>query len=53
MNRDALKTGYTTAHQYNLYYKAKDIRRKDEEKHRFKLCPPKVPADFTYGIKTR
>ncbi|XP_010142561.1 PREDICTED: uncharacterized protein C9orf171 homolog, partial [Buceros rhinoceros silvestris] len=53
MNRDALKAGYTTAHQFNLYYKAKDIRRKDEEKNRFKICPPKAPAGFTYGIKTR
>lgn len=53
MNRGALKAGYTTAHEFNLYYKAKDIRRKDDEYSRFKRCPPKVPADFTYGITAR
>ncbi|NWR63558.1 CFA77 protein, partial [Bucorvus abyssinicus] len=53
MNRGALKAGYTTAHEFNLYYKAKDIRRKDEDNNRFKICPPKAPADMTYGIKTR
>ncbi|XP_054076222.1 cilia- and flagella-associated protein 77 [Rissa tridactyla] len=53
MNRGALKAGYTTAHEFNLYYKAKDIRRKDDEHSRFKRSPPKVPADFTYGITSR
>ncbi|XP_059685031.1 cilia- and flagella-associated protein 77 [Gavia stellata] len=53
MNRGALKAGYTTAHEFNLYYKAKDIRRKDDECSRFKRCPPKVPADLTYGITAR
>ncbi|XP_072739192.1 cilia- and flagella-associated protein 77 [Ciconia boyciana] len=53
MNRGALKAGYTTAHEFNLYYKAKDIRRKDDEYSRFKKCPPKVPADLTYGITAR
>ncbi|KAF1505658.1 Cilia- and flagella-associated protein 77, partial [Megadyptes antipodes antipodes] len=36
MNRGALKAGYTTAHEFNLYYNAKDIRRKDDEYSRFK-----------------
>ncbi|CAM9670360.1 unnamed protein product [Bubo scandiacus] len=53
MNRGALKAGYTTAHEFNLYYKAKDIRRKNEEHSHFKRCPPEVPADLTYGITTR
>ncbi|KAM4647192.1 cilia- and flagella-associated protein 77 [Amazona ochrocephala] len=53
MNRGALKAGYTTAREYNLYYKAKDIRRKDDENSRFNKCPPELPADMTYGIKTR
>uniref|UniRef100_A0A8C8B0U5 Cilia and flagella associated protein 77 n=1 Tax=Otus sunia TaxID=257818 RepID=A0A8C8B0U5_9STRI len=53
MNRGALKAGYTTAHEFNLYYKAKDIRRKNEERSHFKRCPPEVPADLTYGITTR
>ncbi|XP_032867964.2 cilia- and flagella-associated protein 77 [Tyto alba] len=53
MNRGALKAGYTTAHEFNLYYKAKDIRRKNDEYSYFKKCPPKLPADFTYGITTR
>ncbi|NWX48113.1 CFA77 protein, partial [Steatornis caripensis] len=53
MNRDALKAGYTTAREFNLYYKAKDIRRKDNEYSRFNRAPPKVPPDMTYGISTR
>ncbi|XP_035197597.1 cilia- and flagella-associated protein 77 [Oxyura jamaicensis] len=53
MNRGALKAGYTTAREFNLYYKAKDIRRKDDEYSRFKRSPPKVPADMTYGIPAR
>uniref|UniRef100_A0A8C4XMR7 Cilia and flagella associated protein 77 n=1 Tax=Falco tinnunculus TaxID=100819 RepID=A0A8C4XMR7_FALTI len=53
MNRGALKAGYTTAHEFNLYYKAKDIRLKDDKPSRFKKCPPEVPADFTYGITAR
>uniref|UniRef100_A0A8B9NJB8 Cilia and flagella associated protein 77 n=1 Tax=Accipiter nisus TaxID=211598 RepID=A0A8B9NJB8_9AVES len=53
MNRGALKAGYTTARELNLYYKAKDIRCKDDEYNRFKRCPPKVPADLTYGITAR
>ncbi|NXY46368.1 CFA77 protein, partial [Ceuthmochares aereus] len=51
MNRGALKAGYTTAREFNLYYKAKDIRRKDEC-NPFK-SPPKLPADFTYGVRSR
>ncbi|NXI71263.1 CFA77 protein, partial [Anseranas semipalmata] len=53
MNRGALKAGNTTAREYNLYYKAKDIRRKDDEYSRFRRSPPKVPADMTYGIPAR
>ncbi|NWW94887.1 CFA77 protein, partial [Rhynochetos jubatus] len=36
MNRGALKAGYSTAHEFNLYYKANDIRCKDYERSRFK-----------------
>ncbi|XP_062447297.1 cilia- and flagella-associated protein 77 [Rhea pennata] len=53
MNCGALKAGYTTAHEFNLYYGAKDIRRKADEESRFKRGPPKVPADMTYGIVSR
>ncbi|KFP31163.1 Uncharacterized protein C9orf171, partial [Colius striatus] len=53
MNRGALKAGYTTAHEFNLYYKAKDIRCKPEEYIHLKRDPPKVPADMTYGVTTR
>lgn len=53
MNRGALKAGYTTAREYNLYYKEKDIRCKDDENSRFNKCPPELPADMTYGIKTQ
>ncbi|KAM9256631.1 cilia- and flagella-associated protein 77 [Cariama cristata] len=53
MNRGALKAGYTTAREFNLYYKAKDIRHKDVEHSQFKRCPPKVPADLAYGITAR
>uniref|UniRef100_A0A8B9PK13 Cilia and flagella associated protein 77 n=1 Tax=Apteryx owenii TaxID=8824 RepID=A0A8B9PK13_APTOW len=53
MNCGALKAGYTTAHEFNLYYKAKDIHRKADEESRFKRGPPKVPADMTYGIVSR
>uniref|UniRef100_U3J9V8 Cilia and flagella associated protein 77 n=1 Tax=Anas platyrhynchos platyrhynchos TaxID=8840 RepID=U3J9V8_ANAPP len=53
MNRGALKAGYTTAREFNLYYKAKDIRRKDDEYSRFRRSPPKVPADMTYGMPAR
>ncbi|NXT73366.1 CFA77 protein, partial [Zapornia atra] len=53
MNRGALKAGYTTAHEFNLYYKAKDIRRKDDNYSHFKRSLPKVPADMTFGITAR
>ncbi|OXB69088.1 hypothetical protein ASZ78_009564 [Callipepla squamata] len=53
MNRGALKAGYTTAREFNLYYKAKDIRRKEDEYSRFKRSPPPVPADMTYGVPSR
>lgn len=53
MNRGALKAGYTTAREFNLYYKAKDIRCKDDEYSRFRRSPPHVPADRTYGIPAR
>uniref|UniRef100_A0A669Q6K2 Cilia- and flagella-associated protein 77 n=1 Tax=Phasianus colchicus TaxID=9054 RepID=A0A669Q6K2_PHACC len=53
MNRGALKAGYTTAREFNLYYKAKDIRCKDDEYSRFRRSPPHVPADRTYGIPVR
>ncbi|XP_021269204.1 cilia- and flagella-associated protein 77 isoform X3 [Numida meleagris] len=53
MNRGALKAGCTTARQFNLYYKAKDIRRKDDEYSRLRRSPPHVPADMTYGIPAR
>ncbi|XP_068770872.1 cilia- and flagella-associated protein 77 [Struthio camelus] len=53
MNCGALKAGCTTAHEFNLYYEAKDIRCKVDEESRFKRGPPKVPADMTYGIVSR
>ncbi|XP_010183962.1 PREDICTED: uncharacterized protein C9orf171 homolog, partial [Mesitornis unicolor] len=53
MNRGALKAGYTTAREFNLYYKAKDIRRKDAGYNRFDRSPPKVPPDMTYGVPPR
>ncbi|NWX06533.1 CFA77 protein, partial [Caloenas nicobarica] len=53
MNRGALKAGYTTAREYNLYYKDKDIRRKEEECTRLKKGPLKLPADMTFGIPAR
>ncbi|KAM8796640.1 cilia- and flagella-associated protein 77 [Eudromia elegans] len=53
MNCGALRAGYATAHEFNLFYKAKDIRQKADEESRFKRGPPKVPADMTYGIVSR
>ncbi|NXF29936.1 CFA77 protein, partial [Nyctibius bracteatus] len=53
MNRGALKAGCTTAREYNLYYKAKDIRCKDEKRSQLKRGPPKLPADMTFGIRAR
>ncbi|XP_065275108.1 cilia- and flagella-associated protein 77 [Emys orbicularis] len=53
MNREALKAGYVTAHEYNLYRQLKDIRCKEDNDSRFKRAPPKVPPDMTYGILAR
>ncbi|XP_008943850.1 PREDICTED: uncharacterized protein C9orf171 homolog, partial [Merops nubicus] len=53
MNRGAVKAGYTTAREFNSYYKAKDIRCKVEEYSQLKRGPPKLPADITYGIPPR
>ncbi|NXX41038.1 CFA77 protein, partial [Tricholaema leucomelas] len=53
MNRGALRAGYTTARQFNLYYKAKDICCKAEEYNHLQRSPPKLPADLTYGITPR
>ncbi|XP_009894571.2 cilia- and flagella-associated protein 77 [Dryobates pubescens] len=53
MNRGALRAGCTTARDFNLYYKAKDIRRKGEEYSHLQRGPPKLPADFTFGIPPR
>ncbi|NXX91875.1 CFA77 protein, partial [Centropus bengalensis] len=51
MNRGAVKAGHTTAREFYLYYKAKDIRCKDQCT-RFR-SPPNLPADFTFGLKPR
>ncbi|NXL62752.1 CFA77 protein, partial [Chordeiles acutipennis] len=53
MNCGAVKAGYTTAHEFNLYYKAKDIRCRDVNYCRVKRSSPKAPADMTFGITTR
>ncbi|XP_065593467.1 cilia- and flagella-associated protein 77 [Cyrtonyx montezumae] len=53
MNRGALKAGYSTAREFNLYYKAKDIRLKEDEYRCFRRSPPRVPADRTYGAPAR
>uniref|UniRef100_A0A452HP17 Cilia and flagella associated protein 77 n=1 Tax=Gopherus agassizii TaxID=38772 RepID=A0A452HP17_9SAUR len=53
MNRGALKAGYVTAHEYNLYRQLKDIRCNEDNESRFKRAPPKVPPDMTYGILAR
>ncbi|XP_009997281.1 PREDICTED: uncharacterized protein C9orf171 homolog [Chaetura pelagica] len=50
MNIAALKDGCRTAHEFNLYYKAKDTRCKRDDSRR---RPPKLPADMTYGKPTR
>ncbi|KAM9371058.1 cilia- and flagella-associated protein 77 [Phaethornis superciliosus] len=51
MNRGALRDGCTTAREFHLYCKTKDIRRKSDKS--FKTSPPKVLPDMTYGIPTR
>ncbi|NXP55204.1 CFA77 protein, partial [Heliornis fulica] len=53
MNRGALRAGYSTARDFNLYYRAKDIRCKDHEHSHTKRCAPKIPADMTFGITAR
>ncbi|NWI69003.1 CFA77 protein, partial [Todus mexicanus] len=53
MNRGAVKAGYTKAHEFYLYYKAKDIRCKDDKYSQFNRSPPKLPADFTFGMPAR
>ncbi|XP_063172514.1 cilia- and flagella-associated protein 77 [Candoia aspera] len=52
-NCHAVKDGYTTAHEQNLYRKIKDFRINVEDERRFKKTPPKVPADMTYGRPPR
>lgn len=53
MNRGALKAGYVTAREYNLYRQLKDTRCNEDDENRFKRAPPKVPPDMTYGILAR
>uniref|UniRef100_A0A7M4EFV6 Cilia and flagella associated protein 77 n=1 Tax=Crocodylus porosus TaxID=8502 RepID=A0A7M4EFV6_CROPO len=50
MNRGALKAGYVTAREFNLYRHVKDIRCKEEEGSRFKKATPSLPPDMTFGI---
>ncbi|KAJ7308009.1 hypothetical protein JRQ81_008509 [Phrynocephalus forsythii] len=52
-NRRAVKDGYITPHEHNLYRKLKDFRLNEEDERRFKRSPPKVPADMTYGRPAR
>ncbi|XP_007425270.1 cilia- and flagella-associated protein 77 [Python bivittatus] len=52
-NCQAVKDGYTTAHEQNLYRKIKDFHLNMEDERRFKKTPPKVPADMTYGRPPR
>uniref|UniRef100_K7FEX9 Cilia and flagella associated protein 77 n=1 Tax=Pelodiscus sinensis TaxID=13735 RepID=K7FEX9_PELSI len=53
MNRGALKAGYVTAREFNLYRQWKDIRCNEDDESRFKRAPPKVPPDMTYGMLAR
>uniref|UniRef100_A0A8C8SN06 Cilia and flagella associated protein 77 n=1 Tax=Pelusios castaneus TaxID=367368 RepID=A0A8C8SN06_9SAUR len=53
MNRGALKAGYVTAREYNLYRQLKDIRCNEDDESRFKKAPPKVPPGMTYGSLAR
>ncbi|XP_019331495.1 cilia- and flagella-associated protein 77 isoform X1 [Alligator mississippiensis] len=53
MNRGALKAGYVTAREFNLYRHVKDIRCKEEDGSRFKKAPPSLPPDMTFGITAR
>ncbi|NXF85991.1 CFA77 protein, partial [Eubucco bourcierii] len=49
----ALRAGCTTATQLRRYYRAKDIRHKDQEYSHLQRSPPNLPPDFTYGIPSR
>ncbi|XP_048678621.1 cilia- and flagella-associated protein 77 isoform X2 [Caretta caretta] len=53
MNRGAVKAGYVTAREYNLYHQLKDIRCNEDNESRFKRAHPRVPPDMTYGIPAR
>ncbi|XP_042334505.1 cilia- and flagella-associated protein 77 isoform X1 [Sceloporus undulatus] len=53
MNSLAVKDGYITSHEHNLYRQAKDLRVDEVDERRFKRTPPKVPADMTYGRPAR
>ncbi|XP_072840805.2 cilia- and flagella-associated protein 77 [Pogona vitticeps] len=52
-NRQAVKDGYVTAHEHNLYRQTKDFRLNEEDERRFKRAPPNVPVDMTYGRPAR
>uniref|UniRef100_A0A8D0DJX1 Cilia and flagella associated protein 77 n=1 Tax=Salvator merianae TaxID=96440 RepID=A0A8D0DJX1_SALMN len=52
-NRKAVHDGFVTAHEQNLYRRAKDFRINEDDERRFKRAPPKVPADMTYGRPAR
>ncbi|XP_044296108.1 cilia- and flagella-associated protein 77 [Varanus komodoensis] len=53
MNCKALRDGFVTAHENNLYRQIKDIRLSEDDERRFKRVAPKVPADMTYGRPAR
>uniref|UniRef100_A0A8D0HLK4 Cilia and flagella associated protein 77 n=1 Tax=Sphenodon punctatus TaxID=8508 RepID=A0A8D0HLK4_SPHPU len=53
MNRRAIKAGYVTAPENNLYHQLKDTRRRDDDGRRFKKDPPNVPPDMAYGRPPR
>ncbi|NXI47410.1 CFA77 protein, partial [Galbula dea] len=52
MNRGAVRAGCTTAPEFRLYCRAKDIRLQAGYCH-LSRSPPKVPADMTHGITAR
>ncbi|KAL7980951.1 hypothetical protein Chor_002105 [Crotalus horridus] len=52
-NLHAVKDGYVTVHEQNLYRKMKDFHVNVEDERRFKRTPPKVPPDMTYGRPAR
>ncbi|KAJ6652231.1 hypothetical protein lerEdw1_012955 [Lerista edwardsae] len=53
MNAKAVKQGFVTAHEQQLYCRVKDLRLDDDDERRFKRTAPKVPADMTYGRPAR